>query len=152
MTKQQEGLVPLRHFQGGHSTDGADPLEVEALARRIMRPLRAEAKLHGYALASHGSMARDIDLIAVPWTEGAKSPAVLLGGLRSVLRRLYPITLEVGPNLEHPKPHGRECWSFWIRPWTYIDLSIFPPPDGALGRQDGPVNSSGNAQTKEIGQ
>lgn len=123
---QQEGLTPLRHFQGGHSTDGADPLGVEALARRIMRPLRTEAKLHGYALATHGSMARDIDLIAVPWTEDAKPVDILIGGLRSVLMRLYPITLEVGPNLERPKPHGRLCWSFWIRPWTYIDLSVMP--------------------------
>jgi len=138
---QQEGLTPLRHFMGGHSTDGADPLEVEALARRIMRPLRVEARLHGYALAAHGSMSRDIDLIAVPWVAEAKTPEVLVGGLRSVLKRLYPVTLEVGPSDEHPKPHGRICWSFWIRPWTYIDLSIMPPiaQASALGREPSDV-------------
>jgi hypothetical protein len=127
---QRESLTPARHFNGGHSTDGADPLEVEALARRILRPLRTEAKLHGYALAVHGSLQRDIDLIAAPWTAEAATPETLVKGLKSVLRHLYPVELEVGPNLEHPKPHGRLCWSFWIRPWTYIDLSVMPllPP------------------------
>ncbi len=27
------------------------------------------ARKHGYALAVHGSLARDFDLIAIPWTE-----------------------------------------------------------------------------------
>ena len=124
---QREGLIPLRVHNGGHSTDGADPLEVEALARRIMRPLREEARAVGYALAVHGSLARDIDLIAVPWVADAKPPEVLVSRIRHALRKLYPVELEVGPNLEHPKPHGRLCWSFWIRPWTYIDLSIMQP-------------------------
>jgi len=31
--------------------------------------LRDVAKLHGYALAIHGTMTRDFDLVAIPWTE-----------------------------------------------------------------------------------
>ena len=125
MTAQsKEGLAPLRHHNGGHRTEAADPLEVEALARRIIRPLRTEARLHGYALALHGSLTRDIDIIAVPWTAEAKSADTLVKGLRSTLRRLYPVTLEIGPEAL-PKPHGRLCWNFWIRPWTYIDLAVF---------------------------
>lgn len=124
---QREGLIPLRHFNGGLSTDGADPQDVEALARRIIRPLRTEAKLHGYALAVHGSLARDIDIVAVPWVAEAKAADALVKGLRMVLQRLYPIEGEIPPNLEHPRPHGRLCWAFWIRPWTYIDLSVIPP-------------------------
>lgn len=123
---QREGVTPMRHFNGGLSTDGADPKLVEELARRLLRPLRNEAKLHGYAIAVHGSLARDIDLVAIPWTAEAKSPEVLIGGLRCVLQRMYPIEGEVPPNELHPKPHGRLCWSFWIRPWTYIDLSVMP--------------------------
>lgn len=96
-------LEPSKVHNGGHSTDGVDPEMVKALARRIIRPLRERAKVLGYAIAVHGSLERDIDLIAAPWT------------------------VEVGPNLSHPKPHGRLCWSWWIRNWTYIDLSILPP-------------------------
>lgn len=125
-----EGLAPLREHNGGLSTDGVDPLLVKALARRIIRPLRERAKVLGYAIAEHGSQARDIDLVAVPWSDPAHPPEALAASLRQVLERLYPIHLEVEPSTTHPKPHGRLCWSWWIRPWTYVDLSIMPPQPG----------------------
>lgn len=125
------GVEPLRDHNGGFSTDATDPDEVRALARRIIRPLRERARALGYALAVHGSLERDIDLIAVPWTAEAAAPEALANGLRQVIETLYPIGLEHGPNDKHPKPHGRLCWSFWIRPWTYIDLSVMPPSTGA---------------------
>lgn len=124
-----EGLTPHRINYGGFTTDGADPEMVKALARRIIRPLRERAKVLGYAIAVHGSLERDIDLVAVPWTDQARSADGLANSLKQVLGKLYPIGLEVGPS-DDPlkmKPHGRLCWSWWIRPWTYIDLSVFPP-------------------------
>lgn len=36
---------------------------------RLIGPIRAIAKEHGYAVGVHGSLARDIDLILVPWIE-----------------------------------------------------------------------------------
>lgn len=134
---QRAGIEPMRHLAGGHSTDGADPELVAALARRIIRPMRERARILGYALAMHGSLARDIDLVAVPWAESAKAPDVLAGGLRQVLARMYPIELEVSPALAaHKKPHGRLCWAWWIRPWTYVDLSVFPPADPGAAPDD----------------
>lgn len=121
------GVNPRLIENGGHTTDGADPLLVAELARRILRPLRERAKLLGYALAEHGSRARDIDLVAIPWTPAAVAPERLAGSLRQVLNDLYGVSLEVPPNTDHPKPHGRLCWSYWIRPWTYVDLSVMPP-------------------------
>lgn len=120
------GLTPRRHRAGGHTTDGADPEAVEALARRIIRPLRDRAAQLGWAIAEHGSRRRDIDLVAIPWTEKAHPPEILAGSLRQVLNKMYPITLEVLPAEGQPKPHGRQCWSWWIRPWTYVDLSVMP--------------------------
>lgn len=122
-----EDVTPLHLHNGGFSTDATDPEQVKALARRIIRPLRERAKALGYAIGVHGSLERDIDLIAVPWSENAHPPEALASGLRQVLSKLYPIGLEVSPNEARPKPHGRLCWSWWIRPWTYIDLSVFPP-------------------------
>lgn len=122
-----DDLEPRKVHNGGHSTEGSDPEHVKALARRILRPLRAEARACGYALAVHGSLERDIDLIAVPWTAEAVAPEALVSRLRHDLNRLYPITLEVGPNAAQSKPHGRLCWSWWIRSWTYVDLSVVPP-------------------------
>lgn len=124
---QLEGVIPARIHNGGFSTEATDPELVKALARRIIRPLRERAKVFGYAIGVHGSQARDIDLIAVPWIPTALPPDQLAGGLRQVLSKLYPIGLEVRPGEAAGKPHGRVCWSWWIRPWTYIDLSVFPP-------------------------
>ncbi len=122
-----DGLEPRKVHNGGLSTDGCDPAKVRAVARRIIRPLRERARVLGYALAEHGSQARDIDLVAVPWTDRAHPPEALANSLRQVLQQLYPIHGEVPPNPEHPRPHGRLCWSWWIRTWTYVDLSVFPP-------------------------
>jgi len=121
-----DGLEPRKVHNGGLSTDGVDPRKVQAVARRIIRPLRERAKVLGYALAEHGSRSRDIDLVAIPWTDRAVEPEALANSLRQVLQQLYPIHGEVSPNAEHPKPHGRLCWSWWIRTWTYIDLSVMP--------------------------
>jgi len=35
---------------------------------------------HGYALAVHGSLARDFDLVAIPWAETVSAPEVVLDG------------------------------------------------------------------------
>lgn len=122
----QASVEPRRVHNGGWSTDATDPEMVRALARRVIRPLRERARELGWAIGMHGSLERDIDLIAVPWTERAAPPDALVKSVRQVLEKLYGVGLEVGPNEAHPKPHGRLCWSFWIRPWTYIDLSIWP--------------------------
>jgi hypothetical protein len=120
-----DGLEPLKVHNGGLSTDATDPAKVKALARRIIRPLRERARVLGYAIAVHGSLERDIDLVAVPWTDKAYPPEQLASSLRQVLEKLYPIHGEVTNTV--PRPHGRQCWSWWIRTWTYVDLSVFPP-------------------------
>lgn len=42
-----------------------------ALLDLILPPARIAAKKVGYAITVHGSLNRDIDLVAVPWREGA---------------------------------------------------------------------------------
>jgi len=41
------------------------------------------ARDHGYALAIHGTLARDFDLIAVPWGEMPTSPRLLVDAITS---------------------------------------------------------------------
>lgn len=43
--------------------------ELEAFYRSILPKLREAARAEGYALGVHGSLRRDLDLIAVPWTD-----------------------------------------------------------------------------------
>jgi hypothetical protein len=66
--------------------------------------LAAIAQKHGYALAIHGSLARDLDVIAIPWTQEAGEPQAIL----DEVLRTYALSLmeEIGH-----KPHGRLAYT-----------------------------------------
>lgn len=56
-----------------------------------MYPSLAEVcKDHGYALAVHGSLQKDLDVIAIPWTKEAVSPRKLM----NAIMRMYAIKFE----------------------------------------------------------
>jgi|SRR6185312_12121122 len=38
---------------------------------------------HGYALSIHGSMARDFDVIAIPWAEKVSEPQIVIDDITS---------------------------------------------------------------------
>lgn len=87
--------------------------------------IRELAKEVGYAIGEHGSKQRDLDVIAVPWTEEAVSAEQLLvhiaGGLDA---RLLDI---------EDRPHGRIAASIQMNGWfRLIDISVFPikPKEG----------------------
>ena len=90
----------------------------------------------GYALCVHGSMARDLDVVAVPWTEDAQSAerlvihiAAALGGhFRNSSRKIEGTDeWEQVPAAEPTvKPHGRLSWVIWVADRLYIDLSVMP--------------------------
>ena len=100
-----------------------------ALLALILPPMRLAAKEAGYALAVHGSLDRDIDLIAVPWvTHNVWSKEALrdalVGAIRGVVGRCH-----VPKNEWTEKPHGRvaTCLLAWCGNTTAdIDLSIMP--------------------------
>lgn len=79
----------------------------------------------GYAVAVHGSRVRDLDLIAVPWTD--ETPHTPLA-VAEMIAEAVPGALDRKPET---KPHGRV--GFLIRPCVhygfdswYIDLSVMP--------------------------
>ena len=47
--------------------------------------LCAVVQRHGYALAVHGSLARDFDLIAVPWIESVTPPEAVIKAIKAEL-------------------------------------------------------------------
>lgn len=68
------------------------------------------AREHGYALAIHGSLQRDFDLIAVPWIDGpVSSPQVLVD---AICDRFHPAK-QIGEG-NTIKPHGRRGWTVSI--------------------------------------
>ena len=94
--------------------------------------LQVEARKCGYALAVHGSMGTDFDLLACPWTEEAVNASVLAEVIRKSVNGYF---IKWSDGLDHPigKPHGRLSWSIYFsedtektRQGLYIDLSVMP--------------------------
>jgi hypothetical protein len=86
--------------------------------------LRAVARSLGYALTVHGSIKRDIDLVAIPWVEEASAPEVLAEALRAETERIIGFAVfGCDGEFPRPKPHGRMCWTIHFN-GTYIDLSV----------------------------
>ena len=75
----------------------------------------------GYVMAIHGSLQRDLDVVAVPWTEDAVSVDVLLKHLCDKLPASQIGALEI-------KPLGRLAVTLQIKDQYCkpIDLSICP--------------------------
>lgn len=82
--------------------------------------LAAVARENGYALAVHGSLARDMDLIAVPWTEQAGSPEDVISAIEEKfsIKRIGNLTTGM---------HGRLIQTIGILfGECFIDLSFVP--------------------------
>ncbi len=119
------------HIRAALSTPPAAPDHVQRQYERLIGPLRRTARENGYALAVHGSLKRDIDLVAVAWTEEAAAPKVLVDALvetaRIVTGEAFFTRDPQGPDDFPRKPHGRVAWAISIGGGSYIDLSVIGP-------------------------
>lgn len=89
-------------------------------------PILAEAAQSvGYALALHGSVARDLDVVAIPWIDSAVDAETLVA---AITRACDGYRLESVCGRESPtrKPHGRLAWSILLEGGVMIDLSVMP--------------------------
>lgn len=95
------------------------------------------ARRHGYALAAHGTMQRDFDLVAVPWTEAAVDALTLILAIKTHVRanthhfeadEYFP---DCNPTR---KPHGRLAYSLHFTnrggEGPYLDVSVMPRATG----------------------
>jgi len=93
--------------------------------------LRHVAYRMGYALAVHGSLKTDIDLLAAPWRDSAICAASFAEEIRLTVERIigFAVVRKGDPNPTQ-KPCGRLAWSFYLQPdgcvGPYIDLSVMP--------------------------
>lgn len=72
---------------------------------------------HGYALAIHGSMGRDFDLICVPWSEQVSAPEAVLKDITTEFAVGKPLT----------KNHGRLSYAVSISfGECFFDMSFLP--------------------------
>lgn len=135
----------------------------------LLPAIREVARTLGYAVGLHGTMERDYDLIAVPWTEKAVSPDDLAEAIKEaagcvrwrVFRGLGMSRREVAKRYgcdvtPEDKPHGRLVYCFdWDKKncenRDYIDLSVMPPKEAYVlkgGDQDGEET---NGQARQDG-
>lgn len=98
---------------------------IDAILEEILPPLRRAAMAEGYAITVHGSLARDIDLLAVPWVDHARAPDLLITHVRGILAGIFGACyVSAEPTA---KPHGRLAWTFHSHTMTAeIDFSVMP--------------------------
>lgn len=97
---------------------------------RIFTISRCIAWSEGYSLMMHGSFTRDLDLLAVPWTEKATEPEHLV---RRIVGNLEELNLLVkdpkAVSQATVKPHGRLAWTLVFKAFgdpRFVDLSVMP--------------------------
>lgn len=94
----------------------------------ILPKLQQAARDLGYALAIHGSMQTDFDLLAVPWTSNAVPAKELADAIKDAVGGVFGHP-NAYANDEQPssRPHGRLSWSIYLEADApYIDLSVMP--------------------------
>ena len=78
------------------------------------------ARKHGYAMAIHGTMARDFDLICIPWIDNPSIPQAVIDEITVN----YSTTNITNMQL---KPHGRVAYSVVFGFGEFFaDLSFMP--------------------------
>lgn len=97
-----------------------------AVQDRFIEKVREIARDCGYAVGVHGSRERDLDLIAVPWSENAINPHQLVAALCERLNLwIKPYPEPALPHNPERKPNGRIAWALLGAPaCQYLDLSV----------------------------
>ena len=82
------------------------------------------AREHGYALAIHGSLGRDMDLVCIPWAKEVSEPDAVVNAITSK----YDIRLITDKDGVYTlKEHGRKAYTISIGfGECFIDLSFMP--------------------------
>lgn len=135
-------------YKPGEWYEAKDRDDLEAFFRSRLPAIREAAREHGYAIGLHGSMRRDLDLIAVPWREGASDKDVLA---HAIAMAACGITRD-GPYQWEQKPLGRFaaslscCWPRWFNEAGagHIDLSVVDPTRPAPIGPDAQPNGMAN--------
>lgn len=81
--------------------------------------LRSSALDKGWALALHGSLANDMDIMAMPWIESASEPKEMIEALKACFSESDMITEEY-KNL----PNNRKVFTLIIWADFYLDINI----------------------------
>lgn len=97
---------------------------------RVFTVARCVAWSEGYALMMHGSFTRDLDLLAVPWTESATDAEHLVQRISYALDELRILVKHRDAKTHATaRPHGRLTWTLVFKAFgdpRFVDLSVMP--------------------------
>ena len=84
----------------------------------VYTTLVSKAKELGYALPIHGSVSRDLDVVAIPWTKDACDLDELIIELTNACGGFASCWIT-------SKPHHRWAWIIYLGEGAYVDMSLF---------------------------
>lgn len=73
----------------------------------------------GWALALHGSLANDMDIMAMPWTETASTDEEMINALRSCFTEPIFIGIQITD-----MPNNRKVFTLSIWSDFYLDINV----------------------------
>ena len=73
----------------------------------------------GWALALHGSLANDMDIMAMPWTENATSSIDMIMAIKKCFDNPRKINLSISP-----MPNNRKVYTLSIWADFYLDINV----------------------------
>lgn len=96
--------------------------------------LKDVAAKYGYNLCLHGSMNRDLDLVAFPWSENTRPVVKMIEEFAEIIGGKV---MHMSKDQKYCFPHGRESHVININrgdftaedPQYYLDISVFPAKD-----------------------
>lgn len=91
----------------------------------VLPHIQADAAERGYAVAVHGTMGTDLDVVCVPWVYDAGPPDDLIA---AIAKRFSMWGEDGRDGISGPtaKPHGRLSWAVIIGGRFMLDVSILP--------------------------
>lgn len=84
---------------------------------------RQSALDKGWALALHGSLANDMDIMAMPWTEEASHPLDMILAIKKCFDKPEEIKLSTCE-----MPNNRRVYTISIWSDFYLDINIIKQP------------------------
>lgn len=104
-----------------------------AFYAHFLNEFRSVALMHGYMLTVHGSLARDLDIIAVPWIEEVAPVEELVKAISECLDET-PFS-EFHLEMKEERPHNRIIYTLPIAREWFIDFSIIQPENTELWKK-----------------
>jgi len=96
---------------------------IDATLETLQPVLVKAAADNGYAFATHGSRARDLDVLLVPWTDYAYMPSQVIEDILKKCKQHTGHAFMSAALTE--KPHGRSAAIISLRHFV-LDISVMP--------------------------